>query len=83
MNYEIVDKELGIASCIIGDLTINQVNGILQNWNNDSSISTMTLFYDYKQKLVVLNREHKNYKYYLDFTVNFLRTAMNDKRVLL
>ena len=43
--YEVINKELKLESCGIGDLTMDVVSGMLKQWDDGSSISTLTLFY--------------------------------------
>lgn len=69
--YELVDKELMIQTCGIGDLTLSQVNSFLSQWEADSSISTLTIFSD-DQGAIVINKDRKNYKVYLEMAETYL-----------
>ena len=46
MAYKVINEELQIASCRIADLTMEQVKTFLEIWDDDSSIGTLTMFYD-------------------------------------
>lgn len=71
MVYEMINKELQIASCSIADLTMEQTDCFLKQWEPGSSIGTLTLFFD-KSGRVVLNRDNKRFDYYKDFTEAYL-----------
>lgn len=72
MKFEIVNEELKIAACRLADLTMEQVSGFLKQWDDDSSIGTLTLFYDRESGYVVLNRDNKDYKIFLDIAEGYL-----------
>lgn len=46
MGYEVIDKELNIKACSIGDLTLEQVQSFLQLWDDGKPISLLTAFVD-------------------------------------
>lgn len=79
MKYNVINKELMIADCRIADLTMEQVNSFLNQWEEGSSIGTLTLFYDRNNGYVVLNRDNKNYEDYKKFTELYL-SASEEKR---
>lgn len=58
MKYEVIDKELNIKACSVGDLTMQQVQSFLKLWDDGCSISTLTAFIDKEDKAVVLNRDN-------------------------
>ena len=64
MAYEVIDEDLRIASCRIADLTMEQVQSFLKLWSDDSSIGSLTIFYDKESDMVVLNADNKNYEGY-------------------
>lgn len=72
MRYEVINEELKIAVCGLADLTMEQVSSFLKQWDEDSSIGTLTLFYDRESGYVVLNRDNKDYKMYLDIADAYL-----------
>lgn len=72
MRYEVINEELKIAACRLADLTMEQVEGFLQQWEDGSSIGTLTLFYDRESGYVVLNRDNKDYKLFLDIAEGYL-----------
>ena len=75
MKFEIVNEELKIAACRLADLTMEQVKGFLQQWEDGSSIGTLTLFYDRESGYIVLNRDNKDYKIFLDIAEGYLRAS--------
>ena len=70
--YEVINKELKLESCGIGDLTMDVVSGMLKQWDDGSSISTLTLFYLPKRDTIVLNRDNKGYETYREFAEVYL-----------
>lgn len=79
MSYEVVNKELMIEACKIEDLTAGQVIGFLKLWDDDSSISTLTLFAK-KDGTVVLNKDNAHYELYKDLTEGYLKTDENIRK---
>lgn len=65
MMYRIVNKELGIASCSLAELTIKQVQRFLGQWEPGSNIGSLILFYDEKADMIVLNSSNKKYDAFL------------------
>lgn len=61
MHYKIINKELGIATCSLADLTMKQVNQFLKQWESGSSIGSLILFYDKEADLIVLNSSNAKY----------------------
>lgn len=79
--YEVINEELGIKACGIGDLTMGAVEGMLRQWNDGSNISTLTLFYDYKEDAIVLNRDNKNYDTYREFAEAYLMASEEEREM--
>ena len=61
--YEIIDKNLMIEACNIGDLTLDQVERFLRLWGDGSEIKSLTLF-SKNDGTIVLNRDNPNYEHY-------------------
>ena len=80
MRYKVINEELKIASCGLADLTMDQVFGFLKQWDDDSSIGTLTLFYDRESGYVVLNRDNKDYKMYLDIADAYLGASSEGRQ---
>lgn len=59
--YKVLDKELMIEECNIGDLTLDQVESFLRLFGDGSKIETLTLFLK-KDGSVVLNKDNSNYE---------------------
>ena len=72
MKYEMINEELRIASCRIVDLTMEQVQSFLKLWSDDSSIGSLTMFYDKESDMVVLNADNENYGDYLQIATAYL-----------
>lgn len=70
--YEVINEELKLEACGIGDLTMDVVSGMLRQWDDGSCISTLTLFYLPKRDTVVLNRDNKGYETYREFAEAYL-----------
>lgn len=82
MAYEVIDEDLRIASCRIADLTMEQVQSFLKLWSDDSSIGSLTMFYDKESDMVVLNADNKNYEDYLQITTAYLGAEYERRKEL-
>ena len=71
--YKIIDEKLGLASCSLSDLTIQQATCILNQFDDDAPIDTLTLFYDKKADIVVLNKDNEDFDIYLGLAEAFLK----------
>lgn len=78
MSYEMIDKELKIDACNIGDLTLDQVQSFLRLWGDNSSIATLTLFLK-EDGTVVLNKDNKEYEFYKELSCKYLSSS-DEKR---
>ena len=74
MKYQMVNEKLNIASCSIADLTLGQVTCILNQFEDDAPIDTLTLFYDKNADIVVLNKDNENFNIYLGLAEAFLKS---------
>ena len=61
LSYQVINKELGIASCHVADLTAKQSAHILTQWEDGCSLGELTLFYDSESQNVVLYHDHPEY----------------------
>lgn len=75
--YKIIDENLRIASCGIGDLTSKMVSGFLDQWEEGAKIGSLTLFFERNKGYLVLNTDNKKYDFYLKLTRTYL-TADDD-----
>lgn len=82
MKFEVVNEKLKIAACGLADLTMEQVQGFLRQWKDGASIGTLTLFYDKESGYVVLNRDNKDYKMYLDIADAYLGASVEGRETL-
>lgn len=74
MKFEVINDELKIAACHLADLTMEQVQCCLSQWEDGASIGTLTLFFERKSGYVVLNRDNKDYDTYLALAEKYLST---------
>lgn len=70
--YKIIDENLRIASCSIGDLTSQMVSGFLAQWEDGAEIGSLTMFFDRRKGRLVLNADNKNYDFYLKLARKYL-----------
>lgn len=70
--YEIINEELKIAACNIGDLTLGMTQAILKNWSDGISIDELTLFTDNASGYLVLNKGFEHYDLLLATAERFL-----------
>lgn len=78
--YEVINEELGIKACNLGDLTAKQVNRFLGQWEEGATIATLTLFFDQETGSIVLNKDNEQYEFYVMLAENYL-VASEEKRV--
>ena len=71
--YKIIDEKLGLASCSLSDLTMQQVTCILNQFEDGDPFETLTLFYDKSADSVVLNSDNKDFDIYLRIAEAFLK----------
>lgn len=65
MAYILINEELKIATIGVSELTAHQVQCFLSQWEEGAEIGTLTLFYDRKNDLIVLNRNCGGFDIYL------------------
>lgn len=82
MAYEVIDEDLRISSCRIADLTMEQVQSFLKLWSDDSSIGSLTMFYDRESDMVVLNADNENYNDYLQIATAYLSAEYGRRKEL-
>ena len=82
MKFEVINDELKIAACRLADLTMEQVQSCLSQWEDGASIGTLTLFFERKSGYVVLNRDHKDYDTYLELAEEYLSTDGKGRSLL-
>lgn len=61
--YEIIDKNLMIEACNIGDLKLDQVERFLRLWGDGSESKSLPLFLK-NDGTIVLNKDNPNYEHY-------------------
>lgn len=82
MAYELINEELNIWSCCIADLTMEQVNSFLSQWEKGAKIGTLTVFkeeYEPGNWRLVINRDCEIYDKIARFAPRYLQ-ASEEKR---
>ena len=80
--YEVINEKLGIAKCSLKDLTAEQVNQFLGQWEPGAKIGSLILFYDKEDDLIVLNSSSKAYQLWNDIVeVYLIAEGENKKRI--
>lgn len=81
MQYKnIVNEKLRIAAISISDLTIEYVEAFLDQWDDDSHIGSLTLYYDRKEDYLVLNQDNEHYEIYLELAEALLGPVADMER---
>lgn len=80
--YEVINENLGIAKCSLMDLTAEQVNQFLGQWEPGANIDSLILFYDKENDLIVLNGSSKGYQFWIDIVEAYLIAEGEEKRDL-
>lgn len=80
MSYEIINEELKIAACNIGDLTLRMTQAILKNWPEGISIEELTLFSDNASGYLVLNKDFELYDLLLATAERFLVANAEERK---
>lgn len=75
--YKMINEDLRIASCKLGDLTMEQTQSILAQFKG-SALNTLTGFYMRCDDLLVINSENSDYDFYLLTAERYL--SANDER---
>lgn len=44
MAYKVIDEDLKVEACEIGDLTLPQIESFLRLWGDGEKIETLTVF---------------------------------------
>lgn len=78
--YEVINEKLGIAKCSLKDLTFEQVNQFLGQWEPEANIGSLILFYDKEDDLIVLNSSSKKYQFWIDIVEAYLIAEGEEKK---
>lgn len=74
MEYNnILNKELRIAGIHIADLTLDYIESFLKQWNDGSSIGTLTLYYDRAHDYIVINLDRRDHNKILSFVEIYMQ----------
>ena len=77
--YEVINEKLGIKGCGLGDLTAEQANHFLGQWEEGATIGTLTLFYNDKTGDIVLNKDNAQYEFYLELAEGYLGASEENR----
>lgn len=78
MSYEVINQQLGVYYCNIADLTMDQVSSFLGQWNDGSTIGSLTVFYDNDGK-IILNADNKNFESYKKMVLKYLTCTYEEQ----
>lgn len=81
MAYEVIDEDLKIEACEVGDLTLSQIESFLRLWGDGEKIETLTLF-SRQDGTIILNKNHPRYKVFKDFTLSYLQLEDSEREKL-
>ena len=81
MAYEVIDEDLKVEACEVGDLTLSQIESFLRSWGDGEKIETLTLF-SRQDGTIVLNKNHPGYKAFKDFTLSYLQLEDSEREKL-
>lgn len=81
MAYEVIDEDLKVEACEIGDLTLSQIESFLRLWGDGEKIETLTVFLR-QDGTIVLNKNHPGYKAFEDFTLSYLQLEDSEREKL-
>ena len=66
MNYTVLNEELRIYACHVGDLTGKEAGKFLEKFP-DSPLSSMTIYYKSEEDIILVNADFKGKKEILAF----------------
>lgn len=81
MSYEIINEKLGVYSCNILDLTLEQAYNFTKLWDDGSSIETLTVFRNTNGELI-LNADHREFETFKKITVAYLMLPTDQRKEL-
>ena len=83
MKYQIINEELQIASCSIADLTLEQAQQFMEQWEDGAPLRSLTLFFEPKTGLLVLNRDNERFEDYKEIAENYLALKCSERMKIL
>lgn len=79
---EMINEELNIKACHLADLTMDQVNSFLKQWEEGAKIGTLILFYEKDSGTLVLNKDNKLYEEYRIIAEEYMGAPPSKRRDL-
>ena len=80
MSYELINQELNLWSCSISDLTMEQVNCFLGQWSKDSTISSLTVFYEPSDDKIVINKDLTGFNTYIKLILGYFSLSEDERQ---
>ena len=81
MAYEVIDEDLKVEACEVGDMPLSQIESFLRLWGDGEKIETLTVF-SRQDGTIVLNKNHPGYKAFKDFTLSYLQLEDSEREKL-
>ena len=81
MAYEVIDEDLKVEACEVGDLTLSQIESFLRLRGDGEKIETLTLF-SRQDGTIELKKNHPGYKDFKDFTLSYLQLEDSEREKL-
>lgn len=73
MSYNVIDKQLGIYSCSIKDLTVREAACFLEQWEDGATLSDLTLFLS--EGRLVINEDNTGFNQYVELARIYLQAS--------
>ncbi len=78
--YEVINEELGIKACGIGDLTMDQAGHFFGQWEDGVKLGELTMFFEPQTDNLVLNKDNKKYGLYLEIAESYMVLSADGRR---
>lgn len=73
LRYKIINEELKVYSCQIGNLPIEQAKELFKRYDEDFTLADITVFYDENERVIVINSDSQYYDICKDLVITYLR----------
>lgn len=78
MSYELINEDLGVYSCNILDLTLEEACYFTELWNDGSSIESLTVFNDTDGRIVI-NKDHKQFETFKKMVLDYMQLTEEER----
>ena len=82
MSYKMTNEELKIASCRLSEMTLEEAEVILKNWEPGISLGELTMFYNSEDEVLVLNADGEMFESYLQIAEGYLTGSLERRKEL-